>query len=106
MAKFDKVIVDKVIVTEVQGMDKFSFIMENDNGNGRMSIDTTSGAFSYLWGSMGYDTVQEFILSTNDDYLAKCFLRGITDEDERAHKYYALEKALKNIRTYLENNNV
>ena len=93
--------VQKIIVTDVKGMDKFSFIFENYEGIGSVTIDTTSGVFSYIWGSMGCDTVQEFISTTSNDYLAGCFLRGIIDEDERGQKFYALNIALDCIREYI-----
>ena len=62
----------KYTLTELDGLDPISIIVENfEPGKGKIIIECYGQAWSNYWGAMSGKTIQEFFLTASNDYLVE-----------------------------------
>lgn len=63
--------VDAWCLTEVQGLDPVTFFLQDfGGGKGRAVIECYGQAWVLIFGAMGKETLREFLVTCNTDYLA------------------------------------
>lgn len=68
--------VQKMLITEVPGLDPVTVILEDiEPRKGKIIIECYSKSWSAYWGGMGDRNIAEFFCSCNDHYLAKTYPR-------------------------------
>jgi len=71
--KIDKQNITKIKLTELKALDPVTvFIEDHEAGKGELTFKCYGKSWSYYWGGMGCNSVIEFFLSCNDDYIANC----------------------------------
>lgn len=92
-------------VTGAESLDPVRVMIENyEPGKGRITITCFGKAWNVGWGSMGSDTVQDFIKRVSNDYLIGCLaphLRSTVDDDNDANLAFVKHEIIK-LRKQLE----
>jgi len=82
----------KLSITEVEGLDAIKVFLEDFKlGQGDLTIKYYGASWSSYWGAMGEESLVDFLLSANTDYITnKLFpssmLRWVIDYDEISEK--------------------
>lgn len=70
-------------ISEVERLDPVRVVIENISpGKGLLTITCFGRSWNGSWGSMGDDTVQEFVKRVSNDYLIGCFDRQLDSTDD------------------------
>lgn len=65
-------LVRKITVSEIESLDPISIYIEDyAQGKGKLIITCHDESWSYYWGAMGTQNLAQFILTADNDYLAK-----------------------------------
>ena len=97
----EPVAVDAVKIADIKGIDPIHvFWMDDGPGRGYVTIICYGAAWTAYFGAMGDDTIREFVLRANVDYLVtKLGIGPHLKSTKRADKY--LEKILNAVKEYL-----
>ena len=67
------------ILTDLGDLDAVTVYVTNyELGQGKLVIECFGDAWAHYWGAMGEQTLQEFMLSANNDYLLNKLMSGDT----------------------------
>lgn len=103
--KVEKINVLSFIVTGADRLDPVRVMIENiEPGRGLITITCFGKSWNAGWGSMGGDTVQDFIKRVSNDYLIGCIspqLRSTVDDDNYANLIFVKSEIIK-LRRQLE----
>lgn len=73
--------VTKLLISDLSSLDPIHVFVENlGERSGKITMETSSEAWSAYWGGCGSEGVIKFFLRCNNDYLINCFERGIRSE--------------------------
>lgn len=105
----EKIPVEKFVIKEIPGLDPLHVYLEDHApGKGTLTLRCYDKSWTSGWGAMGKETLREFILSSDNSYLANCLVRGIrsTQFSGDALEAYALGSVLarRRGRSYLVRN--
>jgi hypothetical protein len=77
--KIEKSTVTVLRISEVERLDPIRVMLDDlGPGQGRINIGIYGRAWETAWFSMGDNTLTQFILSCNSDYIVKCLANGIS----------------------------
>jgi len=97
-------------MTDVPGLDPITAVLLNmGEGRGQLIVECFGCSWAAFWGAMGNVTLQQFIISTDAEYLAECLTRGsaqyVTNRTAgRAQERYVqrIAEAVKEALSFLE----
>lgn len=70
--KWTESTVTKLLISDVDGLDPVTAYIENyELGQGKLTIEIYGESYSSYWGGMGENTLEQFILNTDNHYLSK-----------------------------------
>lgn len=70
------------ILTGLEGLDPITVYVTNYKlGQGKVVIECFGDAWAHYWGAMGENTLQEFFVSCNNDYILNKLLKTTTQTD-------------------------
>lgn len=70
--RIEQVTIQKILVTELQGLDPISIYLEDlGTGRGKITITCFDQSWTSYWGAIGNRTIAEFITACDIQYLAK-----------------------------------
>ena len=79
--KIEKSQITKVALTEVDGLDSITVILENyEPGKGKIIIECFGKSWSSYWGAMSGDAIEVFFCRCDEHYLAGNLDSGIRSE--------------------------
>jgi hypothetical protein len=91
--KVEEKTITSITLTELERLDPITIMIDQkEPKKAEMTIKCYGKSWTYYWGGMGYDTLGEFYLSCDNDYLARCLRRSTgeqiseTDWDEIPNK--------------------
>ena len=95
----EKINVLSFIITGVDRLDPVRVMIENiEPGRGLITITCFGRSWNASWGSMGGDTVQEFIKRVSNDYLIGCLdrqLESTVDADNDANLKFVKSEIIR-----------
>lgn len=95
----EKIDVLAFTVTGAERLDPVRVMIENmEPGKGLLTITCFGKSWNGSWGSMGDDTVQEFVKRVSNDYLIGCLDRqpdSTTDADNDANLIFVKSEIIK-----------
>lgn len=95
----EKINVLSFIITGAERLDPVRVMIENiEPGKGLLTITCFGRSWNGSWGSMGGDTVQEFIKRVSNDYLIGCLdhqLESTVDDDNDANLLFVKTEIIK-----------
>ncbi|ELV5048833.1 hypothetical protein SHB66_004294 [Salmonella enterica] len=95
----EKINVLSFIITGAERLDPVRVMIENiEPGKGLLTITCFGRSWNGSWGSMGGDTVQEFIKRVSNDYLIGCLaprLESTVDADNEANLIFVKSQIIK-----------
>lgn len=72
--KWEETKISKLLITDVQALDPVTVYIENyGKGRGKMTIEVFGQSWSSFWPAMGNDSIEQFVLSSDNHYLSKNF---------------------------------
>jgi len=70
--KWSESTVTKLLITDVESLDPVTVYIENyEQGKGKLTIEVYGESWSSYWGAMGGGSLEQFVLSCDNHYLAK-----------------------------------
>jgi hypothetical protein len=70
------------ILTELDRLDPITVYITNyGQGKGKIVIECYGSAWSSFWGGMSNQTIQKFLLTSDNPYLLNCFLKETMQTD-------------------------
>jgi len=80
--KLSKESTETYIITNADKIDPVTVYVRNyKKGQGKITFDCFGDAYSYYWGSMGENTLQEFFVSCDNDYILNKLLKETYQPD-------------------------
>ena len=90
--KIEEAQVKTLRLTELDGLDPVTVMLEGGIGSGKIIIECYGEAWTTFWGSMGEQTVGEFFCTCNNEYLFSkmggALLEPLYDADGVEHREY------------------
>ena len=69
-------------LTDLNRLDPVTVYVTNyEEGEGRIVIECYGKAWSQYWGAMNRTNIQNFIITTDNDYLLDCFIDNTSETD-------------------------
>lgn len=93
--KIDNTAPETYVLTELDGLDPVTVYVTNyEAGQGKIVIQCYDKAWTAYWGAMGCQTLQEFFVRCNNDYILNRFLTTATQTDFDAINAKAQEQGI------------